>query len=264
MPPLHPGKGYWVCLTENDILTYPSDEHERIAASLVPSLHSKGGVRGGQDLKSRCYDPIQTEQNMSLLITGEELLPGDEVVAFNSFGNVVGSSVVDPDGWCGMALWGRAGLDKSAPTRLTAKTTPPQIGLKDNEIPEFKVRRGSNLFDATVDVREGSIEYEANSFAFAELYLNQMSMVKTFALFEPYPNPFNDQSLIRFQINVSGPVLLGLYDTNGKQLRTVLKGHLERGIHQVQLNAEGLSSGLYLIKLKSEEGTATRKIILMR
>ncbi len=75
------------------------------------------------------------------------------------------------------------------------------------------------------------------------------SVPEDFILMQNFPNPFNPETKIRYQLNRSGYVRLELFDASGKMLRTLADGFQSKGEYNVTLNAEGLSSGVYYCRL---------------
>ena len=64
-----------------------------------------------------------------------------------------------------------------------------------------------------------------------------------------FPNPFNPTTRIEFQLEKAGRVELGLYNINGQYVRPVLDEYRAAGTHTVQLGANGLGAGVYVVKL---------------
>ncbi|MGH7495226.1 MAG: T9SS type A sorting domain-containing protein [bacterium] len=86
----------------------------------------------------------------------------------------------------------------------------------------------------------------------------------SFALEQNYPNPFNPSTQIRFTLAQRGEVQLTVYDANGHEVKTLMNGVKPAGEHVLTFDANGLSSGVYFYRLRTEEFTATRKMVLMR
>ncbi len=86
-----------------------------------------------------------------------------------------------------------------------------------------------------------------------------------YALDPAYPNPFVDVTTLRFAVQQDQRVTLDLYDIQGRLIRTLLEGPMEGGrMYDVDLEAKGLSSGLYIVRLRGDEFVASRKVVLAR
>lgn len=92
---------------------------------------------------------------------------------------------------------------------------------------------------------------------------------KTFALFENYPNPFNPETMIRYQIPNRTEVQLTIYDLLGQEIRVLANKAHEAGVHQVRwdgTNALGevVPSGVYLYRMHAGNFSQTKKMTLLR
>ncbi len=92
-----------------------------------------------------------------------------------------------------------------------------------------------------------------------------------YSLFQNYPNPFNPETKIRYGIPKSGLVVLTLIDILGREVKTLVNEFQNAGIHEINFNAEDLSSGIYFyrISIRSDkvnvgDFTAVRKMLLLK
>jgi len=95
------------------------------------------------------------------------------------------------------------------------------------------------------------------------------SMATGDRLYEPRPNPFNPRSSIEFSIERSQHILLSVYDLKGGVVRTLANGVYGQGGHEVIWNGDDATgsaapSGIYLIRLQTEDTTQARKAMLVR
>lgn len=90
-------------------------------------------------------------------------------------------------------------------------------------------------------------------------------MVPTeFALHQNYPNPFNPSTHIAFDLPARSFVSLEIYDLLGRRVATLADGVMEPGRHELNWDASGYASGMYLYRLKTETAVQTRKMVLMK
>ena len=85
-----------------------------------------------------------------------------------------------------------------------------------------------------------------------------------YSLKPAYPNPFNPTTTIRFKLAQSQRVQLNVYNTLGQKVATVLNKSMQAGSHSVQFNGSGLTSGVYIYRIKAGEYTETKKMMLMK
>ncbi|MDP8211536.1 MAG: T9SS type A sorting domain-containing protein [Candidatus Stygibacter australis] len=79
-----------------------------------------------------------------------------------------------------------------------------------------------------------------------------------------YPNPFNPETNIVFDISTESNVLIEIYNIKGQKVTTLVNGPFEAGSHKVTWNAVGQSSGIYLLRFISAETSETKKLILLK
>jgi len=89
-------------------------------------------------------------------------------------------------------------------------------------------------------------------------------VVDEFILDQNYPNPFNPSTMISFTILADQLVTLKVFNSLGEEVRTLINSNLSKGTHNINFNADGLSSGFYLYKLESSNQVQVRKMMLLK
>ena len=94
------------------------------------------------------------------------------------------------------------------------------------------------------------------------------------SLLPNYPNPFNPETWIPYQLAKPADVNVSIYAADGKLVRTLALGRKQAGIHQNKpraaywdgKNAQGepVASGIYFYTLKAGDFTATRKMLIKK
>ena len=94
------------------------------------------------------------------------------------------------------------------------------------------------------------------------------------ALLANYPNPFNPETWIPYQLAESAEVTLTIYDTNGQLVQRLEVGHQAAGMYQSRSRAaywdgrnqlgESVASGLYFYTLTTGDFTATRRMLILK
>lgn len=90
------------------------------------------------------------------------------------------------------------------------------------------------------------------------------SIPKTYSLEQNYPNPFNPSTTIKFAIPKTSFVNLVVYDILGRQVKTLVNGEMKEGFHEVELNGNDLSSGIYFYSLNVDNQKFTKKMLLLK
>ncbi|MEM6784707.1 MAG: NF038122 family metalloprotease [Bacteroidota bacterium] len=103
-------------------------------------------------------------------------------------------------------------------------------------------------------------------FTLREPVSNEDGTVPTqFALHAGYPNPFDAQATLRFDLPESAEATLVVYDVLGREVARLLDAEqLNAGTHTATLEARGLAAGTYLVRLDAGESTATQRLQLVR
>ncbi|RPD45038.1 T9SS C-terminal target domain-containing protein [Hymenobacter sediminis] len=79
------------------------------------------------------------------------------------------------------------------------------------------------------------------------------------------PNPVVTSSEVTFRPTTTGPATLAVYDLQGQMVRQLLVGTVEAGVTQrVTLHAQGLPTGVYLVRLTTPAGVQNQRIVLAR
>ncbi len=94
------------------------------------------------------------------------------------------------------------------------------------------------------------------------------------ALLPNYPNPFNPETWIPYQLSQPSEVTLTIYAVNGTKVRTLALGQMPAGIYQNHSHAaywdgrnnvgESVASGIYFYTLTAGDFTATRKMLIRK
>ena len=84
-----------------------------------------------------------------------------------------------------------------------------------------------------------------------------------------YPNPFNPQTQIKFNLAEAGPVKLIVHDVAGRKVAGICDEQLIAGIHIRSWNGRHdngteAASGVYFIRLETKNGEWTQKAVLVR
>lgn len=109
------------------------------------------------------------------------------------------------------------------------------------------------------------------------LMLQQLLSVlipKETSLLPNYPNPFNPETWIPYQLSEPAAVTLHIYTVDGRLIRTLALGYQPAGMYQSKNRAaywdgknqvgESVASGVYFYTITAGEFTATRKMLIRK
>jgi hypothetical protein len=135
----------------------------------------------------------------------------------------------------------------------------------------------SGCFALGVDSYNGFV-YVADGLAGFQIYRNllvtpvsvepEKIIVSDFMLGQNYPNPFNPNTVISYQLPVSGNVELKVYDILGNEVATLVNEYKPAGKYEIEFNTSSgirnLASGIYFYQLKAGEFVETKKLVLIK
>ena len=85
-----------------------------------------------------------------------------------------------------------------------------------------------------------------------------------FALNSNYPNPFNPQTQIRYELPEQAQVRLTVYNMLGEQVTTLVNESQSAGHHEVTFDASDLSSGTYIYRLEAGDYSESRTMMFVK
>ncbi len=83
-------------------------------------------------------------------------------------------------------------------------------------------------------------------------------------LHQNYPNPFNPSTTIKYDLPKSSVVRLSVYDVLGREVSVLVNERMDAGVHEAKFDAVGLSSGMYVYRLRAGDYVSTKRMILMK
>jgi hypothetical protein len=87
---------------------------------------------------------------------------------------------------------------------------------------------------------------------------------ESFALHAPYPNPFNPETTVAFDVPTTSDVTVRVYDLLGRQVATLTEGTISAGAYRVTWNAANHTSGVYFVQMDANGQAYTQKCLLVR
>ncbi len=112
-------------------------------------------------------------------------------------------------------------------------------------------QRTANMFEAYTDVDDNDVAVYDNG------------------LIGNYPNPFNPETTISYNLEKSADVQINVYNIKGQLVKNLVNDHKAAGNHTVVWNGKdnnnnNVSSGVYFYKMKGGKYSKTKKMILMK
>ena len=76
------------------------------------------------------------------------------------------------------------------------------------------------------------------------------------------PNPVHATTTISYYQPAAGRISVKLYDVTGKLVTRLVSGYHDAGTSSFTVHRSSLSSGIYLLRLDTDIGTVTRKVVV--
>ncbi|GEO04142.1 hypothetical protein AAE02nite_18060 [Adhaeribacter aerolatus] len=94
---------------------------------------------------------------------------------------------------------------------------------------------------------------------FSDLFTGKQTSINV------YPNPAKDQTVISFTMPAAGKYALDLYDIRGAKVKSLATGQAPANkALNVEVPLNSIAEGIYLLKLQTDEGIATKRISIIR
>jgi hypothetical protein len=165
-------------------------------------------------------------------------IEGDVFVGFTSAGSVTNVLYEQPTMWAGTA--GYINYERS------------WLGMGDVDALSWSLQT-----DAVYHISAIIGEYTESGIDNVNIPLNAK-------LYQNYPNPFNPTTSIKFSIPSDSNVSLSVYNSAGQTVAELVKGNIAKGVHSVQFDGSGLTSGVYYTVLKVNNKVMTNKMIMLK
>jgi len=101
---------------------------------------------------------------------------------------------------------------------------------------------------------------EVNSVSYREWDTKSLE----YTLYQNYPNPFNPSTSIQYSLKESGKVDLAVYNMLGQKVLTLVNEFQHNGNHQIKFDASHLASGIYIYRIKANNFTSSKKLLLLK
>ncbi|MBM3264023.1 MAG: fibronectin type III domain-containing protein [candidate division Zixibacteria bacterium] len=149
--------------------------------------------------------------------------------------------------------------------------TARQIGV--NESGEYRFVDGNVLANSTYYYQIEAINTDEAPQRFGPVSV-KVSPPNVFTLGQNFPNPFNPETSIRYELPTPGQVKLVVYNLLGQEVVTLVEAHQGAGFHTVRWNGlntskQQVASGVYFYRITVQDGNNmvffnARKMLLIK
>jgi hypothetical protein len=260
---LTPGKGYWVKASGTGTITLNATSASPKTSPAASELNelSRFTISDAQNREQSLY--IGSERELKSPASSYELPPAHPAADFDA--RFVSQQMVES--------YSDASKQPEFTITVSANSYPVTVKYSINGDHVFTLSdgMGGRLLNNAVLAKTGSIRITNASVKSLVLKLvdDKIAVPKEFALHQNYPNPFNPSTRFDVDIPKTAEVDITVYDILGQKIATLLNGVQEAGYKTVEWNGaneHGLTvpSGMYFVRMTSEQFSAVRKVMMLK
>ena len=168
-------------------------------------------------------------------------------------------------------------------SRITASVRGDYFAAANADLTRRSIVQVGDVIEIRVIGPNGNIESDTFSYqvtpesiadAVFSIRLDSIGKPKLTQLLQNFPNPFNPETWIPYQLETSADVTLQIYDTAGGIVRTLDLGFKPEGFYMTRSTAaywdgrnnigEQVASGVYFYSLQTPDFSATRKMLILK
>ncbi len=160
-----------------------------------------------------------------------------------------------------------AGTQKTEVRRSDISTVvasgPYHIGPRSNITVGFIYAYGNSLEELRSQINAAR---QRNLFTTSStgLHLQTGDKPESTRIYQNYPNPFNNKTNIRVDLAERQQLRVEVYNVVGQKVKTLANREFSSGIHTLQLDGSGLSTGLYFVDIRTPTTHRTLKVSLVK
>ena len=97
-----------------------------------------------------------------------------------------------------------------------------------------------------------------------QIAVNPSGQTHTFRVDPGYPNPFNSQIRLTFELTQKTAVRITIHNIKGQLIDQLVNEMFNPGVHSLEWDAKDFASGLYVVKFCMEEIKQVQRVILLK
>ncbi|MFZ1288885.1 MAG: T9SS type A sorting domain-containing protein [Melioribacteraceae bacterium] len=232
---------------QNKVLLIQENESSELTTNIIANyanlISPDGRINGGHD----AFGDIDNDGNLDFIFGTRAATPAVSILRMEYLGGEISDS----------NNYQISVIDSLYPTANPGRYDIVSLANLDSD-PELEIlyTNGSTCerFPIVIlDLEKGSVSVDENNIP-NEFYLEQN-----------YPNPFNPTTNISFNLPKQSNVDLRIYNALGEESGIVLnRTNFLSGFHTFKFDASKLASGVYLYTIKTDFGSFSKKMMIMK
>ncbi|MCX6256619.1 MAG: PKD domain-containing protein [Bacteroidia bacterium] len=243
---MNPGEGYQIKMNSGQTLIYPANGPASMAKSdpVIYCQNYIGVLNTGNNMTVGI--PVSAWTNMPL--------PGDEVGIFNMNGDLLGSSVYNGNNMA-VTVWG------------DDVYTDETEGITNGESFNFRLWNHNSGEEQQLTVEswlQGDQQFGSNAISVVGKFTSVDLTTDNVILYQNIPNPFNQNTLIKFYLPHSCNVKLEIFNVLGELTKVMYNYRLDSGTYSITFSGDDYISGSYFYRLTTDEFTGTKTMNIIK
>ncbi len=128
----------------------------------------------------------------------------------------------------------------------------------------YSMEKGRAFTGEFIQIDGDIVEVDLATYNGGTVRLDSESLPMSYALYQNYPNPFNPTTTITFSLAKGSNVQLDIFNLAGQKVTTLVDEYLTAGMHSCRWNGGDASSGIYFYRVRTDDFTASKKMILLK
>ena len=93
---------------------------------------------------------------------------------------------------------------------------------------------------------------------------DDLAIIKGFRMFKAYPNPFNPETTLSYDLVKDGDITLTIYDIAGRKVKELFSGFQTAGPYKMNWQPQEIPAGVYFGRLANGDRAEIQKLILLK
>jgi serine protease len=195
----------------------------------------------------------------------------DHLSSFGAYGDWIDICAPGVDIY---STWGHSSMTTLDGTSFAAPQVCGMAALVRSWNPEMTVAQVESTIEASADNIDslnpgyegllGAGRLNCYNWLRTDRTFDNPQAPKAFALHSNYPNPFNAQTVISYNLPEPSEVSLDVYDLLGRKIASLISERQQAGEHSIIWDAKNRSSGIYYYRLKAGDLAQSRRCLLLK
>jgi hypothetical protein len=224
-----------------------SKSYTLIASKYYALKTASALLSGGYTITVTGPLPVELTFFVAAVVGAQIVLQWETATEVNNFGFEIERTVISKQS--SVISWSKTGFVEGSGTSNSAK----EYSFTDKNL-----NAGTYSYRLKQIDRDGQFTYSQE----VEIIIGNAPSI--FELKQNFPNPFNPASVISYQLPFTGHVSLIVYDAIGNEVVILVNEVKEAGYHSATFNASNLSTGVYFVRLQSDDAMQMKKMMLLK